>query len=845
MSRFNLAFNPAAFAQAARKHRLILKSHTDAQRARIPQQLLQIKRLAGAYSIHLFGSTIDGEQDRIMGNIMWNELLDSDTRTLCGDIGSQEVPLFSHIVQSLESIAALDRPFREFIRRLKESPWTDRQGRSPSKTLATKTMGSFRHDMLDLFDLYCSLASSLHTRLQGFVTSVAQGVHKERQEADVKEGMPATKAKEAYLRSMEAYTDPATGNPVVTHDWVSLRKIISDFDSNPDEGKAAVEAYFSRHAAAALGTPAPVGGGARIKDRVTSRQVEDARVKGVILGCLDRHHIVPGSLYKGTPQLCNSWKNRITLLCAPRWVSDEIYYLGGELDRKGTWEQLMDFITQLVREVDETDSAAYTPPHGSLGSLTSGSGGSNPPQPPAAGGKTRRGKGKPGRSPDSNRPPPTSSVPTNPSTPRPKGKGKPQGQPPSPGMCWDRQLAQWRPRIPDDKWNDYVYNMSIQQKRELVAQLPLPSQGPSSSSAASSATPTSTAQDRNTSGQQSGSRARPRRPGTTHYPNRYKDTQTYRRGGKDSKYNSKTPKSESTFSPSSGPTFNALADEYQSEAEATSDSEADDGAYHPGAYVLSNHSQPASESAEAEGVSLPNESRVASWTPDRPPRPRGVPLPTDMDIDWDLYARVYTGGDLFKFVSIWQYYLKMGKAKHREQAVRTHRPTTMVVRLLIKDIGTLGVNRLLALVDTGCSYSLISSNMASQLRMLHPRWTSKSFPTIRLRTASSQYVTSSAVLSVQFAILGSSRIFTWSFYVTETSGLDVILGQDWMTADWVIPHPGVGGVYWYEKKRWRMVLGSPKAVVKWARQHAPEAVLSPGKDLGSRKGDSVPPSMVS
>ena len=210
-------------------------------------------------------------------------------------------------------------------------------------------------------------------------------------------------------------------------------------------------------------------------------------------------------------------------------------------------------------------------------------------------------------------------------------------------------------------------------------------------------------------------------------------------------------------------------------------------------------------------------------------------------VDWPLYARIYTGGDIDLLQRIWSYYIKMGKNAARSFAIQTRRPTTMVLRLLIPNLTVAGLQRLRALVDTGCSYSILSTAICQALRQLHPKWSFESFPSIRLRTAADTYVVSSAVLKIRFMILGSTRTFEWDFYIADTHGFDCILGQDWMAAEWVVPHPAVGGIFMFAQRRWRCILGSPKSVVNWAARVKPE-VLSSGREcFKSRKGDIVPP----
>lgn len=605
MSTFNLSFNPSAFAKAAKQHKLFIRSASDTDRVRIPNQLLQIKRLAGAYSIHLFSKSINPKHDRIMGNIMWNDLIDHNTRTLCGDIGSQEVPLFSHIKSTLVGIAALDRPFLEFYRRMCDLPWSDEGGHTPSKTLTSATIGSFRRDVIDMFDLYKSLSVSLYSRLSDYIYSVCEQSVGTRLQAKVDDGAltteTATKRRAEVLASFDSPHVASSGVPMAER-IESLRDLLNNDEAASNEEVAALLSTFEHDAKS---VPRP--GGlvvSNLKDRVTSMQTEDARVRGVFMGCLDRHHIRPHTLPAGDPVLVESWKCHITLECAPSWVRHQLRKLGSRIAKEGTFEEVMLVISQmcLEREYAQASRAPSLPPRHSVSSR------------PAPSSKRN------GRNRHSDRFASTpSKVKMEQKYPRDNSRhGTDSSRPPKPqsDSVWDRELNKWRPSIPDQDWELYKA-MSKPDKHDYLKSIrsaprtPKPSQStPSAKPHVPYQTPYSNRSSR--SAPSSAGRAptkteprRPRRPRHGQFQGNYNDTSRKgRRSGsftRSSRSDQKRSSSGHVFTPGDHQVLTDLVDDYVTDDEISDDSGQGVAFVHVNTFAALSDTSPPSASKNGGG----------------------------------------------------------------------------------------------------------------------------------------------------------------------------------------------------------------------------------------------------
>ena len=553
MSTFNLSFSPSAFAKAAKQHKLFIRSGTDADRARIPTQLLQIKRLAGAYSIHLFTKNIDEDHDRIMGNIMWNDLIDHNTRTLCGDIGSKEVPLFSHIEASLVGIAALDRPFMEFYRRVSNSPWNAEGGAKPTKTLSTTTIGTFQRDLADLYDLYKSLSLSLFSRLKGYIISVSGQSLQRRLRAKIDDGFISEEQATAQQARHAQSFNPSAVDDVKSRARIDrIRKLIK---AGADDRK--IQKYLEEHDAQLQAAQPLSAPSTSVQDRVTSMQTDDARTNGVFVGCLDRYHIREGSLAAGEPVLVESWKCHIAIDYAPSWVRHFLKKMGSRLAKDGTLEELMLVISQLCM-IRENAVLAPLTPHASNGDFKRN--------------KPRRNKN--GRNSD----PSTSQISraeakygNDSATPTDDRPAKPYYN-----AQWDKVLSMWRPPIPDADWDKYI-RLSASAKRAYVASLPNPASSKPSTTkpAARPHVPYSTPYQKS-KGQAASKKAKP-----TRLPSHSMKLRTGRfgTGGNDSRgprtskplglSSSSRPRSDKkVFTPGDHQVLTAIAEDYVTDDEA-------------------------------------------------------------------------------------------------------------------------------------------------------------------------------------------------------------------------------------------------------------------------------------
>ena len=77
-------------------------------------------------------------------------------------------------------------------------------------------------------------------------------------------------------------------------------------------------------------------------------------------------------------------------------------------------------------------------------------------------------------------------------------------------------------------------------------------------------------------------------------------------------------------------------------------------------------------------------------------------------VDWQVFARVYLGGDGVSLVKMWDFFIEASDKSLRRWAIVTSRPTTMTMRLMCRGVGVEKWTRLVAMVDTGCSYSLMT-----------------------------------------------------------------------------------------------------------------------------------------